>query len=110
MSARSITVAGGDLFAIAAQEYGDALLWTRIAAANKLYDPLILGVATLTIPPPSTDTAAASGLIDGFSPVIVPVAPTPTRAATSGQSAASSAITDDDGAIITDDGFVTVLV
>lgn len=47
----SITVAGGNLFAIAAQQLGDATQWIRIAQANNLSDPVLLGVVTLLIPP-----------------------------------------------------------
>ena len=46
-----ITVAGGTLFALAAQYLGDATQWNRIAAQNGLVDPWLSGVATLKIPP-----------------------------------------------------------
>jgi nucleoid-associated protein YgaU len=46
----TITVGGGNLFAMAAQAYGDATLWTRIAAANGLTDPWVSGIVTLSIP------------------------------------------------------------
>lgn len=49
-SENTITVAGGNLFQIAAAQYGDATDWTAIAAANGLTDPVIQGVETLTIP------------------------------------------------------------
>lgn len=45
-----ITVAGGNLFAIAAQYLNDATKWYQIAAANGLSDPMITGIATLVIP------------------------------------------------------------
>jgi hypothetical protein len=48
---RSLTVAGGNLFAIAAQQLGDATQWIRIAQLNKLSDPMLSGVTTLLIPP-----------------------------------------------------------
>lgn len=51
-----LNVAGGDLYHIAATQYGDASAWTTIANANKLTDPVISGVATLKIP------AASDGL------------------------------------------------
>lgn len=41
---------GGNLFQIAAVEYGDATAWTAIATANNLTDPFISGPAVLTIP------------------------------------------------------------
>lgn len=49
----SVTVAGGNLFALAAQYYGDATLWYRIAAANGRTDPMIEGVVTLRLPKPA---------------------------------------------------------
>lgn len=51
-------VNGGSLFQIAAQQYGDATLWTNIALANGLTDPqLPVGVSlTLIIPPQTTNT------------------------------------------------------
>lgn len=45
-----ITVAGGNLFQIAAQQYGDAMAWTGIAKANGLTDPFLTGTVTLYIP------------------------------------------------------------
>lgn len=50
-SARQVSVAGGNLYALAAQEYGDATAWQTIAQANGLTDPVIHGIQTLTIPP-----------------------------------------------------------
>ena len=47
---RTITIAGGDLFRIAADELGDATQWVRIAAVNKLRDPVVSGVTVLRIP------------------------------------------------------------
>lgn len=47
---RVITVAGGNLYALAAQYLGDATKWYQIAKANGLSDPMIVGVVTLTIP------------------------------------------------------------
>lgn len=48
---KTVTQAGGNLFDLAAQQYGDATAWGSIAAANKLTDPQLTGVNTLTIPP-----------------------------------------------------------
>ncbi len=50
-NALSITVVGGNLFALAAQYYGDASQWALIAQANNLTDPMIVGEQTLLIPP-----------------------------------------------------------
>lgn len=44
-------VAGGDLMSLAARVYGDATMWTTIARANGLLDPVIDGVKSLTVPP-----------------------------------------------------------
>jgi len=45
-----ITVAGGDLFHVAAQQLGDATQWIRIAQLNGLSDPFLSGVTALTLP------------------------------------------------------------
>lgn len=47
---KTITVAGGTLFRVAAEQLGDALQWTRIARLNGLTDPWLYGVVTLKIP------------------------------------------------------------
>jgi hypothetical protein len=49
-STRSVQVAGGTLFDIAAREYGDATRWIAIAQASGLTDAVISGVKTLQIP------------------------------------------------------------
>lgn len=49
-SARSMQVAGGTLFDVAAREYGDATRWIAIAQASGLTDAVITGVKTLQIP------------------------------------------------------------
>jgi nucleoid-associated protein YgaU len=54
---RVITVAGGNLFALAAQYLGDATQWNRIARLNGLRDPTLTGIVTLSIP----DVNAAAG-------------------------------------------------
>lgn len=48
---RQVTVAATDLFRVAADEYGDAEQWWRIARANRLVDPRLPGLTTLLIPP-----------------------------------------------------------
>ena len=48
---KSVQVAGGNLFALAAQYLGDATQWNRIAALNGLTDPMITGTITLLMPP-----------------------------------------------------------
>jgi nucleoid-associated protein YgaU len=59
----TLTVAGGNLFRIAAEELGDATQWNRIAAANGLWDPFLDGVVTMIIPP--VDPNAGNGGILG---------------------------------------------
>jgi nucleoid-associated protein YgaU len=46
----TVTVAGGNLYAVAQKYLGDATQWNRIAQANGLLDPVITGVQTLKIP------------------------------------------------------------
>lgn len=50
---KTITIAGGNLFQIAAAELGDATQWIRIAQLNNLSDPMLSGVVTLLIPDPN---------------------------------------------------------
>ncbi len=57
---RQVTVAGGDLFRIAAEQLGDATQWIRIAQLNGLSDPMLTGVTTLRIP--DTDLNAGGGV------------------------------------------------
>jgi nucleoid-associated protein YgaU len=49
-SGKTVITSGGNLFAIAAAELGDATQWYRIAQASGLDDPMLSGVVTLTIP------------------------------------------------------------
>ncbi len=59
-SAKTMPVNGGNLQAIAAQQYGDATLWPAIAKINGLTDPMLpTGPMTLQIPSASI---AAGGL------------------------------------------------
>lgn len=51
-SVKTFTGADGTLFHIAARELGDATEWIRIAQANGISDPRIVGAVTLTIPDP----------------------------------------------------------
>jgi hypothetical protein len=57
---KTITVAGGNLFQIAAAELSDATQWLRIAQLNGLTDPVLSGVTTLLIPDP--DPSAGGGI------------------------------------------------
>ena len=47
---QTITVAGGNLFRIAASTLNDATQWIRIAQLNGLSDPMLSGTVTLLIP------------------------------------------------------------
>lgn len=49
-TAKTVTVAGGNLYDVSAAQYGDANRWTDIAAANGLSDPSMSGINMLTIP------------------------------------------------------------
>jgi hypothetical protein len=57
---RTLTIAGGNLFQIAAAQLGDATQWVRIAALNNLDDPMLQGVVTLTLP--DVDPSAGGGI------------------------------------------------
>jgi hypothetical protein len=58
----TIQTSGGNLFALAAQYYGDATMWWWIAQYNGLTDPMLpAGQFTITIPP--YDAGATGGLL-----------------------------------------------
>ena len=57
---RTITVVGGNLWAIAAAELKDATQASRIAVLNGLSDPMLTGQVTLTLPP--LDATQTGGL------------------------------------------------
>ena len=59
---RMITVAGGNLFQLAAQYLNDATQWIRIAQQNGLSDPMLNGVTNLLIP--DLDPGAGGGIAD----------------------------------------------
>ena len=50
-TARMITVSGTNLFAVAAQQLGDATQWNRIAKLNAILDPFISSLTVLKLPP-----------------------------------------------------------
>jgi hypothetical protein len=56
----TLTTAGGNLFAIAAAQLGDATQWIRIATLNNLSDPVLQGVVTLVMP--DVDPSAGGGI------------------------------------------------
>lgn len=47
---QTITVIGGNLFEVAANQLGSALQWINIARANNLTDPLLSGKNEIVIP------------------------------------------------------------
>jgi nucleoid-associated protein YgaU len=57
---KTITVAGGNLFALALEHLGDATQWNRIAQANGLLDPFVIGPTKLRIP--AVDKNAGGGV------------------------------------------------
>ena len=59
MSESVVTVAGGNLFVVAAMYLGDATQWIRIAQVNDISDPVLSGVVSLMIPP--VDPSAGGG-------------------------------------------------
>lgn len=63
-SVTTVTIAGGNLMQLAAQVYGDASQWNRIAALNGLWDFIVTGTVTLNLPPP--DSNAGNGGILGI--------------------------------------------
>jgi hypothetical protein len=60
MNAQTVTVVGGNLFALAAVYLNDATQWIRIAQANGIPDPVLTGLNTLIIPP--MNSTAGGGL------------------------------------------------
>lgn len=58
LSGQTLVVNGANLYQLAAKYYGDASLWTTIAKANGLVDPVIKSgtVISLVIPSQTTDT------------------------------------------------------
>ena len=56
----TLTVAGGNLYQIAAQQLDDATQWIRIAQLNGISDPMLIGVVTLLIP--AIDANAGGGI------------------------------------------------
>ena len=62
-SGKTVTVAGANLFRLAAEQLGDATQWNRIARLNGLWDFLVTGTVTLKIPP--VDPNASGGILGG---------------------------------------------
>ncbi|CAN7329592.1 hypothetical protein LJR084_001928 [Variovorax sp. LjRoot84] len=60
-STRERQVAGGTLFGIAAEEYGDATRWPAIAQASGIKEMVLSGVQTLKIPANPQDSGGVPG-------------------------------------------------
>jgi hypothetical protein len=56
----TLTIAGGNLFRIAAEQLADATQWIRIAQLNNISDPMLTGLVTLALPDP--DQTAGGGI------------------------------------------------
>ena len=59
---QTIITFGGNLFEIAATQFGSALQWINIARANNLADPMLSGQNEIVIP------AISSAFVDGIGP------------------------------------------
>jgi hypothetical protein len=57
---QALTIAGGNLFRIAAEQLGDATQWIRIAQLNAIRDPMLSGLVTLNLP--DSDPTAGGGI------------------------------------------------
>jgi hypothetical protein len=57
---QTITVAGSNLFRIAAEQLADATQWIRIAQLNGIVDPMLSGLIQLKIP--DQDASAGGGV------------------------------------------------
>ncbi|HUB47008.1 MAG TPA: LysM peptidoglycan-binding domain-containing protein [Acetobacteraceae bacterium] len=57
---QTVTIAGDNLFRIAAEYLNDATQWLRIAQLNGISDPVLFGITTLLIPNP--DANAGGGI------------------------------------------------
>src|SRR3981189_1024904 len=66
--ATKISVAGGNLFQIAAQYLGDATQANRLAVLNDILDPFNIGVRILSLP--DANSTAGGGL--PFGPITAP--------------------------------------
>lgn len=60
-----VTQAGGDLYQLASEAYGDATAWVDIARANGLVDPVLTGVNTITLPANKSDADGVLTLAPG---------------------------------------------
>lgn len=58
----TVTQAGGNLFNIASQQYGDATKWADLARVNSIADPALVGVNTIKIP---KNTGDSGGIYSG---------------------------------------------
>lgn len=55
---KNVTLSGGNLYQVAADNYGDARYWESLATVNNLTDPQLTGINTIVVPTtPSTSVS-----------------------------------------------------
>ena len=59
---RTVIVASGTLFEVAATYLGDATQWDRIAALNGIDDPWLQGLTELKVPDPVSQSGGRVGV------------------------------------------------
>jgi hypothetical protein len=59
----SVTLGGGNLYQLAAAEYGDPMAWTTLAQANRVTDPTLSGITTVVVPP-KPSAAQSTGILN----------------------------------------------
>jgi hypothetical protein len=62
-SGQFLNTAGGNLYQVASQQYGDPTAWTVLAKANGVTDPQVQGLKTLNIPPAPSGAAPVGGVL-----------------------------------------------
>jgi hypothetical protein len=62
--AKTVTTGSTSLFAVAADQYGDARDWTALAQANGLTDPQVNGITTLVVPAKPGAAATTGGVLN----------------------------------------------
>jgi len=62
--AQTITTGSTSLFAVAADQYGDARDWTALAQANGITDPQVDGITILVVPAKPNSATASGGVLN----------------------------------------------
>jgi hypothetical protein len=60
-----VTMGAGNLYTVAAQQFGDATAWPVLAAANGLKDPQLSGINSIIVPVAPVLTRAFGGVLNG---------------------------------------------